>query len=445
LKVKRIVHLLLVMLLISSFFTSMVSANEDAEKLSLVSLGDSITYGLNLNDPTSEAFPNFIGPDLFNVTNLAYPGWTSTDLLNALQNNPVYTSSLEGADLITLNIGNNDLLQAVKFGELVRGERELNPIELAQAVEAAWIEIAQNLTRIFQFIRSHTDAPILFYSIYNPTVLGESEFEQNFHFLADQMAKSINENVINLFNSEQFGIFVLDAFSAYSGKQAQYLLPLDIHPNLDGHYVLAGLANAFLENFLQPPVDKELVLELTPSTTEDTYGPVTISVSANQPLLQTKWLAGEKTLADFVTAGNEFQGQFEATENGTYTVVGLSSEGLYGLAVITIENIVTEEAPVEEPVVEQPIEEKPVEEEPVVEVPGIEEPVDEEPTEEAPPGKEVKTPTKKVKDKKVETGDKGNKLPNTATPLYNLILLGLTLLILGSISFYLQQRKKVRA
>ncbi|MCT8137661.1 hypothetical protein H1D32_07775 [Anaerobacillus sp. CMMVII] len=425
---KRIVHLFLIMVLISSMFASMVSANEDLEKLSLVALGDSITFGHNLANPASEAFPNYIGQGLFDVTNLAYPGWTSSQLLEALLSNPAYTSSLKEADLITLNIGNNDLLQATEFGKIVTGQKELNPVELAQAVELASVQIAQNLEQIFGIIRSQSEAPILFYNIYNPTVPGPTEFEQTFYYLAGQMAQLVNEEVIHKFHSPDYGIFVLDAFSAYEGKQAQYLLPQDIHPNLEGHYVLADLANALLAELLQPPVDAELILELTASTTEETTGPVTISVSANYELVVAMWLAGDKNVTEFATEGNEFVGEFEVTKNGTYTVFGLTAEGLVGIGYITIENIVEEE-----PVVEEPIEEEPVVEEPIEE-----EPVEEEPIEEEQPVEEKVTPPAK-EDKKLGSG---NKLPNTATPLYNYLLLGFGLLLIGSLSMYAQHRKK---
>ncbi|OLO28189.1 hypothetical protein BTR23_18080 [Alkalihalophilus pseudofirmus] len=62
------------MLLVSTLFSSFAFANEQS-KPSLVALGDSITYGYGLGDPSSpssDAFPYLIGDGLFEVTNISF-------------------------------------------------------------------------------------------------------------------------------------------------------------------------------------------------------------------------------------------------------------------------------------------------------------------------------------------------------------------------------------
>lgn len=113
---KRLSVLLIVVLALSTLFSSIASAEKN-EKHSLVALGDSITFGYHLPDqiglqPSPSAFPSLIGNGNFNVTNLGVPGWTSTDLLNAVKTNPIFKRSLKEADAVTLDIGSNDLLQA---------------------------------------------------------------------------------------------------------------------------------------------------------------------------------------------------------------------------------------------------------------------------------------------------------------------------------------------
>ncbi|MDP4158056.1 MAG: SGNH/GDSL hydrolase family protein, partial [Bacillota bacterium] len=91
-KLKRLSALLIVVLALSTIFSSIVSA-EKKEQPNLVALGDSITFGYHLPDqigqqPSPHAFPSLIGEGHFKVTNLGYPGLTSSGLLLALSTDP---------------------------------------------------------------------------------------------------------------------------------------------------------------------------------------------------------------------------------------------------------------------------------------------------------------------------------------------------------------------
>ena len=50
---------------------------------------------------------------------------------------------------------------------------------------------------------------------------------------------------------------------------------------------------------------KEITISLTPSTTGETQGPVTVTVATDseKQLVALKWLKGEKVAADFVEGG----------------------------------------------------------------------------------------------------------------------------------------------
>ena len=111
--------------LASSVFASAGFAQSPNAKESLVALGDSITFGYNLGinnqHPSKEAFPYLIDNNdgkEFRVNNLSVPGWTSAQLLDALQNDQRFRQAVTHADVITLDIGSNDLLQAIKTGTL---------------------------------------------------------------------------------------------------------------------------------------------------------------------------------------------------------------------------------------------------------------------------------------------------------------------------------------
>ncbi|SDZ33838.1 Peptidase inhibitor I9 [Evansella caseinilytica] len=92
----------------------------------------------------------------------------------------------------------------------------------------------------------------------------------------------------------------------------------------------------------EKPLDFSIML--TPSTTEPTTDPVTISVATDseEALTALKWLEGEKATEDFANAGTDIDlaaMAFEVKENGTYTVYAQNSSGVEAVQSITVENI----------------------------------------------------------------------------------------------------------
>ncbi len=431
------------MLLVSTLFSSFAFANEQS-KPSLVALGDSITYGYGLGSPVSEAFPHLIGGGKLDVTNLGVPGWTSGDLLSSLQTDSSVIQALQSANVITLNIGSNDLLQAANFAGLIEDPTLFDPVALGQNVAAAIGSFGNNLIGIISTIRQHSQAPIILYTIYNPIPL-ENPLGPTFYGFAEQMISKTNNEVIKptAIGSKSL---LADAYVSYTDQQLNYLLPNDVHPNQEGHQVLANLANQLLIQLLVPSN-----IELTVSHEEQSTDPVSISVTTTGQVIEMKWLPGEKEVSDFLEEGNVIiDREFEVTENGTYTVYVKNVFGFETVNSITINNIL-EEPPIEE---EPPAEEEPpVEEEP----PAEEEP----PVEEEPPAEEEKPVVKKPeekqkKDKKKEKGkdkekendtivpaDKKNKLPNTATPMYNYMGIGIGLILLGSVLLFVQRLRRI--
>ncbi|MDG5789824.1 GDSL-type esterase/lipase family protein [Evansella sp. AB-P1] len=249
---KKVIHAILVILLVSMFYAPLVLADE-TEKPSLVALGDSITAGFNLADPEREAFPFLIGGGQLDVTNLGVPGWTTSDLLDALQIDEAFIQVIQDSDVITINIGSNDLLQAARFAEIMANPTLFDPAQMNDDVLAASGLLSSNLIDIITLIRTNSSSPIVLYNIYNPIVAGDDMFSATLFQAADAIIKSVNEHIISSFNSTEYGIVVVDAFVAFDGNQEIYMLPNDVHPNIVGQQILAGLANALLATILPPP------------------------------------------------------------------------------------------------------------------------------------------------------------------------------------------------
>lgn len=250
-KLKRSSVLLGLLLIIGSIFTSIAFAEKN-DKPNLVALGDSITFGYHLEpnqtQPSPHAFPNLIGNGQYNVTNLGVPGWTSADLLNAVKTNTAFKKSLQSADLITLDIGSNDLLQASELQQMIQSQTpvQLTP-QLQQKLMLAQQQLAINLQSIIINIKKQTRAPIILYNLYNPFGESSNLFGASLHAFGEQVITSVDAQVINplalLTNSH-----LADAYTAFNGNQATYIIPGDIHPTLAGHEALAALADKALAN-----------------------------------------------------------------------------------------------------------------------------------------------------------------------------------------------------
>ena len=412
-KFKRLSILLTLMLAFSTFFTSFAFADENIDKPNLVALGDSITFGLNLETPQTQAspnaFPSLIAPDKFNVTNLGVPKLTSLELKDKLTTPDAGTLlALNSADIFTLYIGGNDLLEATGIGALLNSPE---PVTLTPQQQQALIDnatlaarnIAGNLLSSIEAIRSKNQtAPIILYNFYNPIPNVPVEVDpliHSLHLIGNQIISQVNENFINPLAKKELGVFLANAYTAFDGKQAQYMLPGDVHPNLLGHQVLAKLGTDVLLSLIP-----ELTLEITAAPTEPTTGPVTIKVNTNaENVLTMKWFKSENDNGTDIV-NNEFQ----VTENGTYTVYVLDGFEQEVVQTITIENIKKETVPT---------------------------PVEKPTTTPTPVTNTTPTPAPQVK-------ATGHSIPNTASPAYNFVAIGSIVLLAGFVTLQVQKRRR---
>ncbi|MEH7275014.1 GDSL-type esterase/lipase family protein [Neobacillus vireti] len=422
-KFKRFSILLTLMLTFSTFFTSFAFANENVEKPNLVALGDSITYGWNLDDTngntkkSSKSFPNLIlEQGFFNVTNISGGGWTSSNIL-AQVNDPANEAAIQNADVFTLNIGSNDLMGAVGLKTIIDNGTPVDPAALQPKVEIAAAQLGQNLQSIFGKIRSlNTDAPIILYNIYNPFGPStDNQFNAFLHSIGGQIVTGVNTNIISPFSNVP-GTFVANAKTVFDNNQTTYIIPGDIHPTSVGQAVLAGLAT----EILIPLLPEEPTVELTPAPTEETTGPVTIEVLTNaEEVLSMMWLEGTLTTDNFYNEDGFpigtaiIENKFEVTKNGTYTIYILDGNGIEVVHTITIENI-KEKTPAENPTPTPPVKE---------------------PTPTPTPVSTTPAPTPAVK-------ATGYVIPNTASPAYNFVAIGSVILLAGFVTLQIQKRRR---
>jgi len=101
-------------LLVTQFAAPRVQA---APTVLYTALGDSIGFGLfapigNGYVPTYDRLVEADSGANVNTINLCVPGWTSSDLMNAIRGNLIFRLSVATSTIVTVNIGGNDLLGA---------------------------------------------------------------------------------------------------------------------------------------------------------------------------------------------------------------------------------------------------------------------------------------------------------------------------------------------
>lgn len=213
---------------------------------SLVALGDSISFGYDLGPtntlPAPGAFPYLIGEaGHWRVNDLGSPAWTSGDLLAALRT-PLFRSVLHGASVVTIDIGSNDILgPAVAAGLLQEGATATPSPALLAELGAAVQGFGTNLPDIVTLVRKEApNARIVLYNLYNPipSVAGPlASFAQTY-------IAQMNREIATVASSSQ--IPLVNAYGAFSGHQATYVMLTNLHPTALGQEVLARLGDRAL-------------------------------------------------------------------------------------------------------------------------------------------------------------------------------------------------------
>lgn len=236
---KKLIKTIVVVLLISLLASPSVFAKSDNAKESLVAVGDSIPFGLNLGqtnqNPAKASYPYLIGKlaDL-RVRNLGVSGWQSDQLLEALQTDQKYRQAISHSDYVALTIGSNDLIAILREAAAESGG---NQVLFQQLLGAKLNEsdVFSNIQQIITEIRSLTDSPIVLYNVYNPFQLTNP-----LHYVADSVLPTINTAFTALALTNE-NVFLADAYTAFGNDQAAYVLPGDVHPTKAGQAKLAEI------------------------------------------------------------------------------------------------------------------------------------------------------------------------------------------------------------
>ena len=257
-----------------------------------VALGDSIARGYGLDDPETQAYPALLRDRMqktydVEYANYAVDGLTSSELLGLLTDGG--TPLLDGADVVTICIGANNLLgptigllseqlvelaldmpsllrkyyEAITTGdtsalEEVRSDLNLLVGALSDALEeeefrnelqAGIRKMDEQLPAILAAVRRQApDAGIYVTTIYNPykgyaITLGGLHADLPLDAVADNAVRSLNAIITS--KADELGYTVVDSYTAFENSDADLVnagtnFSVDPHPNRAGHELLAA-------------------------------------------------------------------------------------------------------------------------------------------------------------------------------------------------------------
>lgn len=284
---RRVLSVLLSLCLVLSLLPTAAFA----QGKSYVALGDSITTGDGLAG-SEQAFPEIVAEETgYDLTNLAVSGATSQDLLETLSDDRA-SDAVEGADLITITIGGNDLMGALyqfladKYNE---GKNESDQID-AQRVQIALVDetdeihsavlltalfnisnfatsnqaddaldmVADSLGAVIEQITSmNSDACVIVANQYNPYSHIEGTSAAAIVNAFEAGVKRLNSEVLEAGN----GYEIADVYTAFKDAadnpcNAYFTsatdMDLDFHPNAYGHDLIAEVVSSLLAEGEEP-------------------------------------------------------------------------------------------------------------------------------------------------------------------------------------------------
>lgn len=215
------------------------------DEVDYVALGDSIATGAAATTSYVEEFASRVEGNLDRnvaITNLARNGWTSADLLRALRTDPAVREAVAGADLITWNIGGNDLLRVLETtGAEAPGDEDTEQVgATVDELKARWDEIVAELADL----RRDDTVVLRTMDVYHPFV---AQHRQAGVF--ETLAPFLDEVNAHLAATEgEHGIRVAEVHAAINGAEgltdpaAKDLLAVDgVHPSDTGQRLIAEL------------------------------------------------------------------------------------------------------------------------------------------------------------------------------------------------------------
>lgn len=216
-------------------------------------VGDSLCFGLFAFSGYVPRYRNFLQTDnsvTITLNNLGVNGWTSEDLVNALTTNATYRNSIANSQVVTWDIGGNDLLDARSSYK----SSSCGGADNQNCLRSTLTSVKANINIVIQQIlslRGTGNTIIRTMDMYNPYVTADrnSNTWANDGGLNDYEAFKPYLDELNNFirtKATQNGIACARVYFAYNGAEGDqdavargYISFDGLHPNDTGHGIIA--------------------------------------------------------------------------------------------------------------------------------------------------------------------------------------------------------------
>lgn len=235
------------------------TTKEQSEMKKYIAIGDSLTFGFGLANKKTERFSAKLTDKLnkkdamYVEYNYGVNGLTSDGLLDMLKAGEI--GMLSEAALITIDIGANDVLDSLNqilIPMFEGGSVSKNEYEAAmESYNDSIISAYDNTKEILEHIKSvNPDCTIVIATIYNPyrnldVELILDDRTVTLAQFADELMQELNNNIKKLANdydchiADWYTAFEMTKLNVLDAKYDETGINLDIHPNKEGHNLMA--------------------------------------------------------------------------------------------------------------------------------------------------------------------------------------------------------------
>lgn len=200
----------------------------DKEKIHHLALGDSIIHGFGVGEKENLVyrFSNQLGEEINKTvyySNKGQNGLTSTEL-NQLVQKGKYDEEISKSDIITINIGGNDILKTA---------RKKDYYEAVKVFDSLQHTFTQNLLAISHRIRQiNPHATIVLLELYNPLPV-----DHKFTELAESLLPKWNIKIYEV-AKDLPSTLVIQTTKVINSKNQQNVADDGVHPNSAGYVAI---------------------------------------------------------------------------------------------------------------------------------------------------------------------------------------------------------------
>ncbi len=272
----------LVAAFLSLAFLAAAAAASAKEAPAYIAIGDSLAFGVGASDPATNGYVTVTYEALhrseryrqrgLDLVNLGVPGATSSDLLlpggqleravAEIRERQEDTSSADdNVEIITVNIGGNDLLALVTADSPCLADPQSTECE--QRLQETLDTLEDDLTQVLRSLREAAPkADIVVLDLYSP-LSGRGGAAE---LVADLVVRDINAVTERVVSDLELRVKFVSVHSLFRGRAAQLVSADNLHPNDEGHAVMAEVVLAAIES--REPVFPEGLM--TPAAAEET-------------------------------------------------------------------------------------------------------------------------------------------------------------------------------